>query len=391
MRLAIIADQHYDEGSRFEECIRIHNWIADDVAARGVDLVLLAGDLYERKSTPNERLAASAWIRRLAETAPVVIVRGNHDALDDLPLLVRLDTNHPVTVEEGAGVVIAGGAAVGCLAWPRKGRLLSRLAADVSGEEAGQVAATALQNVIRGLGVGMAKHDGPRILLAHAMVRGSVTSHGQPLVGCDMEIGLEDLALAGAGLYALGHIHMPQDWEFDGAPIVYPGSPRRTSFGEVEEKGYVIAEFDGQKFKGWERIPTPATPMVLVEDEWGFDAESGEFGWLAGLHGAPEDFTGAEVRFRYHVDADHRDAAKAAAEKLSAWMTAERGAVMVKVDDVVRPTTRARVPEIIEAKGLDEKIRLLWEARDDVPDSPRADRLLSLIQTIEEEAASETR
>ena len=105
----------------------------------------------------------------------------------------------------------------------------------------------------------------------------------------------------------------------------------------------------------------------------------------------PEDFTGAEVRFRYHVDADHRDAAKAAAEKLSAWMTAERGAVMVKVDDVVRPTTRARVPEIIEAKGLDEKIRLLWEARDDVPDSPRADRLLSLIQTIEEEAASETR
>ncbi len=388
MRTAIIADSHFDEGSRFEECIRIHNWIADDVAERGVDLVLLSGDLYERKSTPNDRLAASAWIRRLAETAPVVIVRGNHDVLDDLPLLVRLDTNHPVHVEEAAGVVHVAGAAVGCLAWPRKGRLLSQIAANVGLEEAGQIAAVQLQNVIRGLGAEMAKHDGPRILLAHAMVRGSVTSHGQPLVGCDMELGLEDLALARADLYALGHIHMFQDWKIDDVPVVYPGSPRRTAYGEIEQKGYVVADFLGQRLTGWEFIPTPATPMFLLEDEWGAE-EDGTFGWLAGLHGEPGSIAGAEVRFRYYVGADHREAAKAAAAVIK-FSLEEQGAVAVKVEDVVRPTTRARAPEIVDAKGIDEKLRTLWKARDDVPEPERADRLLSLARTIEEEVRNET-
>lgn len=383
MRVAIIADSHFDSSSRFEECIRIHDWIADDLWRREVDLVLHAGDLYERKSTPTERLAAATWVQNVAEVAPVVIVRGNHDALEDLPLLARLNTKHQIIIEEAASVTHIAGVAVGCLAWPRKGLLLSRLSSGVGSEEAGQAAAHALQNVFRGLGQEMAHSKGPRILLAHAMVRGSRTSHGQPLVGCDMELGLEDLGLASADLYALGHIHMQQDWEIDGAPVVYPGSPRRTAFGEVESKGYIVAEFDGREFTDWKHVPTPATPMVLLEDEWGDD------GWLAGLHGMPESIEGAEVRFRYTVDADHREAAKGAASNLSSEL-AEQGAVMVQVEEVVRPTTRARAPEIIAAKGLDEKLQLLWNVRDEVPTPERAARLLSLVHSIEEEAANAT-
>ena len=34
MKFALISDSHFDEGSRWEECLRLHNWIADDIAAR---------------------------------------------------------------------------------------------------------------------------------------------------------------------------------------------------------------------------------------------------------------------------------------------------------------------------------------------------------------------
>src|SRR5690606_33414630 len=99
-RVAVIADSHFDEHSRFEECVRLHGWIADDLRARRVDAVVHTGDVYERKSTPLERQAVADWVRRVASVAPVLVVRGNHDAVDDLPLLERLATEHRVIVEQ---------------------------------------------------------------------------------------------------------------------------------------------------------------------------------------------------------------------------------------------------------------------------------------------------
>jgi len=341
VRVAIVADSHFSERSRFDECVRIHDWIADDVAARGADLVLHAGDLYDSRSTPAERRAAADWIRRIAERAPVVIVRGNHDSPGDLPLLARLRTRHPVVVEEAAAVHVAAGVAVACLAWPQKGRLLA-----AGGSDAG----AALRAVLAGLGDGLAAHDGPRVLLSHAMVSGSTTSTGQPLAGVDMEMGLADLALAGAGFVALGHIHMPQDWAIgsaDGAnaPVVYPGSPRRTAFGEVEDKGYVVVDFaPGGSPPSWTRVATPATPMLLLEAAWDVEAQN-----LVGVHRLA-DVAGAEVRFRYGVPADQRDAAKARAEQFRRHAVG-MGAVRVQVEEAVDAAARARAPEIAGAQS----------------------------------------
>ena len=189
--VAVVADSHFDEASRFEECQRLHAWIADDMAARGVDVVLHGGDLYERRSTPAERRAASDWLRVVADRCPVVIVRGNHDAIGDLPLLAKLRTRHPIVVEEAAALHVVAGVAVAAVAWPRKAELLAALGRPVSHEEAGAVAAEALRGVLTGLGDELVQHACPRVLLMHAMVGGSITSTGQPLVGCDMELGLE--------------------------------------------------------------------------------------------------------------------------------------------------------------------------------------------------------
>ncbi len=364
-RIAIVADSHFDEHSRFDECVRIHDWIARDLIERGVDLVLHAGDVFERKSTPRERMAFASWLRTVAVQAPVVIVRGNHDAVGDLPLFEKLETTHPVIVEETARVHVVAGVAIGCLAWPRRAELLA--AAGPEGREATEeLAGDALRMVLRGLGSEMADHEGPSVLLSHAMVRGSVTSTGQPLVGCDMEVGLEDLDLAGADFIALGHIHKGQEWasSANGAPIVYPGSPRRTSFGELESKAYLIVDLGLDGSVQVERVETPSTPMLHLEGE--VDAITGEMA----IDGPVELVSGAEVRLRYDVDADQRELGKRLAEEWKRTLLS-RDAVDVKVEEVVRPTTRARAPEVAQATTLEAKLRHFWAAKGDVPATPR--------------------
>jgi len=382
-RIAVIADSHFSRDSRWEECVRIHDWIADDIARRGVDLVLHSGDVFERRSTPEERMAVAAWCQRVTERRPLVIVRGNHDAPGDLALLERLESAHPIHVVEDARSIRIAGLTVACLAWPRKASV-GALAGAMDCESSGQLTGDLLRDVLRGLG---ARRDAaPCIFLGHVMVTGSRTSRGQPLVGCDMEIGLEDLALVDADAYCLGHIHMPQDWTINGAPAIYPGSPRRTAYGEVEEKGYVILDVDDDGAVTWERVPTPAAPMLLIEDEWIAGAANGD-GFARGLSGIAwgDVSAGAEVRVRYAVDADQRAPARAEAEALAERLR-EAGAVDVKVEEVVRATTRARAPEVGEARDLSTKLRALWESRRDVPDRARGERLASLALALDEEA-----
>ncbi len=400
--IALIGDSHFDEspGGRFDECVRIHEWIVEDLEQRDVDLIVHSGDVFERRSTPRERRAVADWLRTAAEIAPVVMVRGNHDALGDLLIFERLRTKHPIVVEEAARVHVVAGVAVGCLAWPRKGAILAMLGRDVPQETAAQVAVDELRNVIRGLGLQMEAHEGPRVLLAHAMVRGSRTSTGQPLVGCDFELGLEDLALARADAYLLGHIHMPQEWDVEvagRAPVIYPGSPRRTAFGEVEEKGYVLLDIGPDRdlelepdagTAQWERIPTPCAPMLLLEGEYVPEntvphPDGGNPAVIAFEGGRPAVQPGAEVRVRYAVESDYREQARAAAAELKAELL-EEGAAVVKVEEQVVATVRARAPEVAAAATVPEKLQAYWRARGDEFDAERCARLLSKAGELEE-------
>jgi len=400
-RLAIVADSHFDHASRFEECVRVHDWIADDLAARGVNLVLHSGDVYERRSTPEERRAVAAWAQRVTKRTPMIIVRGNHDQPGDLSLLERLETEHELRVVEGAEVLWGsafGGFVVGCVAWPTKASVLAMGA--TSRAEGESDAGTALRNVLLGLGQDMARacENEPKVLLAHAMVRGSVTSTGQPLVGHDLELGLEVLALANADFVALGHIHKGQDWVHGATlpvcPIVYPGSPRRTAFGELEPKGYVIAEFDGPACVGWMRVETPCARMIHLTANWvdaldlaldstGEIRDDVESGLVFDSH--ISDVEGAEVRVRYVVESDKREAARAAAAEFRDGLLAA-GAVNVKLEEEVEPTGSARAPEVARAKTLADKLLALWQARRTTPPEQRLHRLTDKASQLEEVA-----
>jgi DNA repair exonuclease SbcCD nuclease subunit len=380
MLILASGDHHFDERRRFDECVRIHRWMVQLARSEQPDVFLSGGDIYERGSTPLEREAVAECLTSMAEVCPVVISKGNHDRARDVELMRRLRTRHPIIVEERAGVHVVAGAAIGAIAWPEPAFLSARAE---SSEAAATDLRAALANILRGLGSMMDEHDGPRILLGHLMVDGSVTSTGQPLLGQPINVGLNELALARAQLGVIGHIHNAQMFDVLGAPHWYPGSPFRTSFGEMEKKLVLLAEFNG-KAQGWsldhvQQIETPATPMLHVEDEWGLF--NGEMGWIVGDIGEVPDARGAEIRLRYRVANEHREAAKADAEKWrDAWL--REGAASVKVEQEIVVETRARMPEVVAALRPSEKLQAYWAAKGFEP-GERREPLLSKFAELE--------
>lgn len=372
-KIALIGDSHFSEDSRFDECVRLHTWIANDAADRGCSVMLHSGDLYDRRSTPKEREAVAGWIHHLNERRiPLVAVRGNHDAPGDVHYLRRLDRGPDVREVPDLITWAIPGVTIVCFPWPSRAGIL---AAAQSREDGEQQIQEAVRNVLRGLGSEAKELGNPILFLGHCMVRDSRTSTGQPLVGCDVEVGLEDLALVGADAYLLGHIHCHQSWEIDGAPCIYPGSPRRTAFGESEAKGYVVLDIDAGGVVAWEFVEAPATPMVDVRATWG-----GAFQVMTiGEHTPIE---GAEVRFRYYTEPEHREAAKAQAAGIAAvWKAA--GAVSVKIEEQIEATTRARAPEVATAPTVPDKLRALWAARGE--SVVRAEQLIAMSVSLEEE------
>ncbi|NUP13817.1 MAG: hypothetical protein HOW73_47890 [Polyangiaceae bacterium] len=383
--IALISDQHFDRSSRWEEHLRIMSWIVAELRENRPATILLGGDLFERKPTPEEMRAAIDWVRELADIAEVVGVYGNHDVENSLYPLTKLDTRHPVTIYAEPAVHETKWGAIACLPWPRRAQLLASIGAEVDHETANQIAFEALQNVLRWLGseAESRAEGGARVLLSHCQVRGARVSTGQPLApGADFELGLEDLALARADAYLFGHIHRRTEdgeWTIAGAPALYAGSPRRTAFGEVETKSYALV--DVSKRPVWvDLVETPCAPMLLLEET----AVDGSFpgGPLAHYDGVCTP-RGAEIRFRYTVESQHRDAARADAEHWrKTWL--ECGAVSVKLEEVVRATLVARAPEIARATTLDAKLDALWKSRDVELDDERRARVFDRLRQIED-------
>lgn len=371
-----LGDSHFDEGSRFDECIAVHDRIADIARDHSVDMVVHCGDVFEGPRTASlaERAAFRAWAQRITETATLVVIRGNHDPRGELAEMAQFLPNfHAIEGaeilripygREGRTIALAG------IAWPNRAQLLATAPSRADGEAS---LAEALRGLFLGMRTELDAHQGPKFAAAHAMVRGSLTSAGQPLVGCDVEIGQEDLALLGVELVVIGHIHKSQEFCVGGTEILYTGSPRRTAFGEVEEKKVIIADFSDDGLIGTRHIPTGARPMVLVDL-----AEC-----MAGLDLA--QFAGADVRIRYTCDADRQIQSAQALEKAKT-LAVMSGAYAVKTELVVRPETTARAPEVAEAPSLAAKLDVLWKARNATPEGDEREALNAMIAEIEEVA-----
>jgi DNA repair protein SbcD/Mre11 len=208
-----------------------------------VDLVVIAGDLFDRAVPPAEAvdLFGEALARLRATGAAVVAVSGNHDSAVRVSANDRVLTPNQVTVRGDVRratepLLLApddGGAPVAVYPIPY---LDPPVAGPLLGAErpAGHrlrhhdvtcLATAAVTADLAARGGGLRS-----VVVAHTFVDGGRTcqSERQLTVGDVERVGLA--AFDGFGYVALGHLHGSQAW--DGERVAYSGSPLPYSFSE---------------------------------------------------------------------------------------------------------------------------------------------------------------
>jgi DNA repair exonuclease SbcCD nuclease subunit len=332
--------------------------------------------VFEGSSRPAERLAVADFAQAVAQTCPVLFVKGNHDRRRDNTLFSRLRAPHHVVVEEAAGVHVVGGVAIGAVAWLNRAMLAALTGRPIGGAQLDEVALGHMRDVLHRLGEQLAAHPGPRLVAGHFMIEGASPGVGQPLRGHPLSVGLEDLAIPAAPLVLCGHIHAAQEWSRDGIEILYTGSPYATAWGDLSEKSIVWAAFDGPRLVEWYRIRTPAARLVFLEGTW-----SNERG-LAIEAPPTAVLQGARVRIRYHVPDEARAHAGAAAAALAESLR-RAGAHVADPEARLIPTVKARVPDIATASTLAEMLEKSWAAREVRIAEPQRGRILRRAQELE--------
>ncbi|MGZ9585007.1 exonuclease SbcCD subunit D [Paenibacillus marinisediminis] len=253
MRILHTADWHFGrtlEGrSRLEEQAVFAEELVQMADAEGIDLLLIAGDIYD---TVNPPAAAEALFYDTIEclskggTRPIVIISGNHDHPDRLtasgPLLrhqgiylVGQPTEQAVTIQiarTGEQAVIAA------LPYPSEARLQQLLSKD-NDEEQIRSAYSARVGELLAMQAQAFNKNAVNLMMSHLYVLGGKESESErPIqVGGAYTVHPNAFNVAEAGglsaqYVALGHLHRPQYVKAE-VPVRYSGSPLAYSFSEA--------------------------------------------------------------------------------------------------------------------------------------------------------------
>ncbi|WP_445443348.1 exonuclease SbcCD subunit D [Clavibacter sp. km1a] len=277
MRILHTSDWHLGRTLHGEDLHAHHaaflDHLVDLVRERDVDVVLVAGDVYDRAvpGVPTVRLLSEA-LGRLSALATVIVTPGNHDSAarlgfasallrDGLRILASTEAlDVPVVIDDADGPVAFYGvpyldpdavraalAADGAPPLPRSheavlGAAMDRVRADAAG-----------------------RPDARVVVVAHAFVTGAEPSESER----DIRVGGFDQvpasAFQGADYVALGHLHGAQEVRAERPRIRYSGSPLAFSFGERRQrKSSALVELAGDGSTTVELIDAPV-PRRLAE------------------------------------------------------------------------------------------------------------------------------
>ena len=278
IKLGLTADNHRNLARRRAESDRVHAQMLEEWRRREIDFIGFAGDFNECGMSDEDVIANAKYVRECAEIAPTFFIDGNHGIPGELNIydyrVWPLADANKIIVEPHAGVHVVetrkGPLAVVGVSFPQKQHLIAALSSfttcpecgarfdaptnkcvkcqyrkpDIPLEDIDRIASEQLRNVFLGLGVKVRELELPTVALIHGTVTGSKFSDARPPTTEGMILGLHDIAQIGAAITVIGHIHMPQDWEVNGRPIIVPGSPYRINHGESEAKSWIYAELE---------------------------------------------------------------------------------------------------------------------------------------------------
>lgn len=358
-RVLHTGDEHFDDDSTLPEVIKSGLHILEKGKQLQPGLVVSSGDLLNsRQSHDSPALrAATAFIKEVAEIAPVFLLKGTttHDGVS-VALLEDLHTKHSVYVAETLGMVGLKNGVFAPIQEYEKGMGLDALIfaippankANIIANGGGMLesngtVADMLRSVftIWGGYCEMAKADGVMtIVSAHGTVSGAQTSTGQKMLGKDIEFSLGDLLLINADVACLSHIHKAQAWESE--RVFYSGSIAKLNVGETEDKGFWLHEKTREGLKS-EFVVIPTKDIVSMS-----------FEGLPDLGALPEVKEGSLVRICYKVAEEDIHTVDEAA--LRARLLA-LGASEVRIEKSVIPKQMVRASGISKMTSLADKVQ----------------------------------
>lgn len=280
MRLLHTSDWHLGRQfhglSLLDEQARAMDRLVELAGEAAVDLVVIAGDLYDRAIPPADavRLFTDTLARLRAGGAAVVAIAGNHDSHVRVSVYDELLAAQGVSIrgrwQRAAEPVLVTprgcGAPVAVYPLPYlepllEGPALQQLAAAAAdGQPESQRPARvdhqrAMELALLPVRADLARRPGVRsVLVAHAFVAGGRTSESER----DLSVGnAEAVAVptfAGFNYVALGHLHGAQ--QLDGPRLAYSGTPLPYSFSEQDQvKSVRVVELDPQGTPTLEVVP----------------------------------------------------------------------------------------------------------------------------------------
>ena len=240
--------------------------LLDVVQREQVDLVVVAGDVYDRALPPVDavELADDTFARLAASRATVVVSSGNHDSPARLGFNARLadaagvhlrtrwqDVGAPVLLEDAHGPV-----AVHAIPYLEPDAVRAAWELPRRSHEA------ALTAAMRRVRADLAARPGTRsVVLAHAFVAGAPQDAGPMSSDSERDISVGGLAIAPTRLFtgvdyaALGHLHGQQTLT---ETVRYSGSPLAYSFSEARHtKGSWLVELGPHGVERAEPVPAP--------------------------------------------------------------------------------------------------------------------------------------
>lgn len=236
------------------------------VESEQVDLVLVAGDIYDRALPPVDavELANDTFARLAATPARVVVTSGNHDSAVRLGFNSRLadsagvhfrtrwqDVGTPVVVEDRHGEVAVHG-----LPYLEPDAVRQAWSLPARTHEA------ALGAAMQRVHADLERRGGRSVVMAHAFVAGSPDAATTMASASERDISVGGLQIAPTSLFtqvsyaALGHLHGPATLT---DTVRYSGSPLAYSFSEADHvKGSWLVELGAT---GMERADFVAAPV----------------------------------------------------------------------------------------------------------------------------------
>ncbi|HLW45508.1 MAG TPA: exonuclease SbcCD subunit D [Acidimicrobiales bacterium] len=253
-------------------------WLAGQVEELGADLVVVAGDVYDRSLPAEEAVALLDEGLDLLRGAgaTVAMIPGNHDSARRLGFGARRQALGGVHVfaddlrPPEPWLFEARGEAVAVVAVPFLDPLIAPppLAA-TDGSPRARTHAHVLSDFLgAGRDAARARYPGvPSVAVAHAFVAGSAPSDSEKALA----IGGTDLVDAslfcGFDYVALGHLHRPQ--VVGGSPhVAYSGSPLAYSFSEEHPKSIRVVDLAAGEVAGVGTVAIPVgRPVVTLEGD----------------------------------------------------------------------------------------------------------------------------